>query len=114
MISGLVIRLTTDEQLAEQTRQGIRQIASIDFGVQQGANLPVVLETETPGQSHDLTDWLNTLPGVEHVDVTFTSFEDETALDSPAGETDTPLYSRQSSGNENTCPTRENSQRTQP
>lgn len=77
MISGLVIRLTQDDTLADTARRAVGQHASIEMGSPNAANLPVVLETATAAESQELTDWLKALPGVEHVDVTFTCFDND-------------------------------------
>lgn len=77
MISGLVVRLSTDSQMADGAIRQICGETSIQIGVRRETNLPIVLETKTPGESRDVTNWLADLPGVAHVDVTFTCFEDE-------------------------------------
>jgi len=83
MISGLVVRLTTDIPLADAAVQLISAKEAIELGPRQTTDLPIVLETETPAESRDLTEWLTTIPGVTHVDVTFTCFDDE-LNDNPA------------------------------
>jgi nitrate reductase NapAB chaperone NapD len=75
MISGLVVYLTADNDLAEATRYVIAEQPSIEVGVQEELRLPIVLETLTSKESQELTDWLNGLPGVQHVDVVFVHLE---------------------------------------
>lgn len=77
MISGLVLRLTPNVGLADSAVRLISAVQAIELGPRQTTDLPIVLETETPAESRDLTEWLATIPGVTHVDVTFTCFDDE-------------------------------------
>jgi hypothetical protein len=83
MISGLVATLTADAELAQSARHAIGKHQALEPGQQDGCQLPLVLETATPAESHDLTAWLGELPGVEHVDVVFVHL-DEDWVDVPA------------------------------
>ncbi len=75
MISGLVIHLKIDEELARETVIAIKAEPTIEVGEPQGHKLPIVLECETPDESQATTDWLLSLPGVTHVDVVLVDLE---------------------------------------
>jgi hypothetical protein len=92
MISGLVANLTADAALALSALQAIRQHPALELGPQDGRRLPLVLETATPGESHQLSEWLYELPGVEHIDVAFVHWDDELAT-VPAPRPPTPDFS---------------------
>jgi hypothetical protein len=79
MISGLVANLTADATLAHSALQAIKQHPALELGPQDGRRLPLVLETATPGESHELSEWLCELPGVEHIDVAFVHWDDDQA-----------------------------------
>jgi hypothetical protein len=79
MISGLVANLTADATLAHSALQAIKQHPALELGPQDGRRLPLVLETATPGESHELSEWLCELPGVEHIDVAFVHWDDDLA-----------------------------------
>jgi hypothetical protein len=79
MISGLVATLTADASLAQSALQAIRQHPALEAGPQDGSRLPLVLETATPSESHDLSEWLVELPGIEHVDVAFVHWDNDLA-----------------------------------
>lgn len=78
MISGLVVYLTADAELAQATLSAIAEQPNLELGAQEDRRLPVVLETETASESQSLTDWLFEQPGVEHVDVAFVHLDDST------------------------------------
>ena len=77
MISGLVATLNTDAELAQSALQAIGLRPTLELGLQVGCRLPLVLETATPAESHDLTDWLGELPGIEHVDVAYVHWDEK-------------------------------------
>ncbi|NOZ41425.1 MAG: hypothetical protein GXP24_14550 [Planctomycetes bacterium] len=77
MISGLVATLNTDVELAQSALQAIGLHPALESGPQKGCRLPLVLETRTPAESHDLTNWLGELLGVEHVDVVYVDLGDD-------------------------------------
>ena len=71
MISGLVVTLPSDEELAQAVMQSIQQQPVLEMGPRNVHRLPLVLETNCPTESQKITDWLFSLPGVEYVDVAF-------------------------------------------
>jgi hypothetical protein len=75
MISGLVVTLPADTQLLARALEAIRQEPALELGTQHGLRLPLVLETDTSTESQTLTDWLQQLPGVQHVDVAYVHLE---------------------------------------
>ncbi len=60
----------------------IRQRPNFQAGSLQGLRLPVVLDTPDKETDKQCWCWINSLPGVHHVDVAFIHFEDEDAFDS--------------------------------
>jgi len=83
MISGLVVYLSGDSKLAEEAKQAISQQKTLEWGPLEERRLPLVLETATSSGSQEVTDWLNELPGVEHVDVAFVHLEEDLTTREP-------------------------------
>ena len=81
MISGVVAYLTFDEPLVEGSLDQIRQHPAFELGERCEHRVPMVLETSGPGESRDALDWLNDLPGIEHVDVAYVHLEDNESQD---------------------------------
>lgn len=83
MISGLVIHLsTTNDELAQEALQAIAQHPDFELGPRTKGPQPAVLETETSEESQQVTNWLNDLSGVAHVDVAFVHLEEATVAES--------------------------------
>ncbi len=79
MISGLVVYLTNEATISKRAIAAIASEPSFEMGTQEELRLPLVLEAASSQQSQSLTDWLISLPGVQHVDVAFVHLEDTTA-----------------------------------
>ena len=77
MISGLVVYLNADAELADAALIKMRQQASLELGEPSGQRLPMVLETATAADSHSVADWLIGLPGVDHLDVVFVDLDEQ-------------------------------------
>ncbi len=88
MISGLVIQLSADDVLVADAIQAIKDQPVLELGLRTGRRQPLVLETRGSGESHDITDWLAELPGVEHVDVVFVHLDDKPGGDDELGDAD--------------------------
>ena len=73
MISGLVVHLNSPNDAA--TLAVLRRDAQLDLGQLSGNRLPVVIEAASPAECHEITDQLNELAGVAHVDVVFVDLE---------------------------------------
>ena len=78
-VSGLLLTLNADQQLAAHTMAALSARAEFMVGEQTGRWLPVAVEAADETQSQQLHDWLTTLPGVEFVDVVSVHFTEETA-----------------------------------
>lgn len=75
--SGLVLTLSTDAALAEEAVASLRARSEFTPGERNDRWLPVVLETANDAASRVAHDWLNSLPGVEFVDVVYVDFSDD-------------------------------------
>ncbi|MEZ6189850.1 MAG: hypothetical protein R3C45_00990 [Phycisphaerales bacterium] len=90
-VSGLVVTLAAEKNRAGQTAstrnaviQQLRRHPQIQVGELQDNRLPVVIDTPDKHADKDCWAWLNSLPGVNHVDVAFIHFEDEDAFEHQA------------------------------
>lgn len=94
MISGVVLHLALEERLRRQTLQQIEEHSCIELGACHANRAAIVIETPSAGPSRDVTDWLLSLPGVTHLDVTYVDFEDFTTphveVESKRNEQETP------------------------
>jgi hypothetical protein len=75
--SGLVITLNADPALATQARAALQARPEFTLGKLNARWLPAALEAADVGASRDVHDWLNTVPGVDFVDVVQVNFEEE-------------------------------------
>ena len=75
--SGLVLTLNSDAALAEQAVASLRIRPEFTPGEQNDRWLPVALEVADDDASRAAHDWLNSLPGVEFVDVVYVDFSDD-------------------------------------
>lgn len=76
-VSGLVVTLSSDAVLADQARSWLRRRPEVELGERQGRRLPLVAETSSALDAHNLHDAIRALPGVVGVDVTFVAYDDE-------------------------------------
>ncbi|MBT8037995.1 MAG: hypothetical protein KJO21_10670 [Verrucomicrobiae bacterium] len=72
-VNGLLLTLTEDEELAGESLLEISRRDDIELGDRTDRWQPVVVETEGTRESHEAHEWLADLPGVQMVDVVFTS-----------------------------------------
>jgi hypothetical protein len=79
-ISGLVITLNSDAELAAQAVATLSARPEFTPGERNTRWLPVAMEARDDGASRDLHDWLNALPGVDFVDVVFVNSDEDEAL----------------------------------
>jgi nitrate reductase NapAB chaperone NapD len=75
-VNGLLITLTEDETLTNDALLAIAEHEGIELGERTEKWQPVVVETAGVGESHEVHEWLEALPGVMKVDVIFTSVGD--------------------------------------
>ncbi|MFT3867044.1 MAG: hypothetical protein QM715_00975 [Nibricoccus sp.] len=90
VVVSLVIRMRDELQLQEEVYEALRSRPEIEVGEAFGPWLPVVVETGSPREVHA---WLETLPGVAFVDVTFVEVVPEAAAETCSGDfsQETPL-----------------------
>lgn len=72
-VNGLLLTLTEDENLAEESLLDITRRGDVELGERTGRWQPVVVETDGTRESHEVHEWLAELPGVQMVDVVFSS-----------------------------------------
>jgi hypothetical protein len=77
--SGLVLTLNADAALAEQAMTSLHTRPEFTSGERNDRWLPVALEAADDAASRAAHDWLNSLPGVDFVDVVHVNFEGEEA-----------------------------------
>ena len=70
-----MLTLNADKKLAEAARGEIAARGEFTVGERNDRWLPVVMEGTDDAQCRDLHDWLQTLPGVDYVDVASVHFE---------------------------------------
>jgi hypothetical protein len=83
--SGIVITLNADAALARQAQTTLQARPGLTLGELNARWLPVALEAADVGASRDLHDWLNTVPGVDFVDVVEVNFGEEENAEAPPG-----------------------------
>jgi hypothetical protein len=76
-ISGLILTLNADAELAEQSVATVSARAEFMPGERNARWLPVAMEARDDAESRDLHDWLNALPGVDFVDVVYVNFDED-------------------------------------
>ena len=76
-ISGLVITLSEDTDLAAQALEALKQRAELTLGTPHNRWLPLVLEAPDPRTGSQLHEWLCALPGVATVDVVTVHFDED-------------------------------------
>ena len=75
-INGLLINLSDDEALAAETVVLMQESGKLEVGERTERWLPVVVDASGVGESHDVHEWIDALPGVVAVDVIFASVEE--------------------------------------
>ena len=75
-VNGLLLTLTTDPALATATRQTVSSRAGTELGDSCDRWQPVAVETPGVKEAHDFHEWLESLPGVEQVDVIYVGFDE--------------------------------------
>lgn len=83
VVISLVLRLHEDAALRTATLATLRACAGIELGAVRDSWLPLVAETPTPRELHH---WIESLPGVQLVDVTFVEVVPQ--LEAPPGASD--------------------------
>ena len=76
-ISGLRILLHADSVAGASAIRDLRDHNAFDLGIRRDRHLAAVLDTPDETSRRAAWTWLTTHPGVEHVDVVFVSYDDE-------------------------------------
>lgn len=76
MIASLVATLKQEEDSSfEKTLNQLRERKEIEIGQIYGVRLPLTIEAESTEELELLTQWVQGLNGILHVDIIFASFE---------------------------------------
>lgn len=86
MISSVVAHLLPN---SEGAVSAFVKHPGIEVGPQFGNRLPLVLETEDSSAGKALFHWINELPGVSHLDVTYVHFGSSVDADGTSNSTTT-------------------------
>ncbi|MCA9135767.1 MAG: hypothetical protein KDB00_03385 [Planctomycetales bacterium] len=74
-VSGLVLSLSEDSQLRDDTCALIENEPRITVGVCEHNRLAIVLDTQSKHEDQQVWDWLASLAGVSMIQVAFVGFE---------------------------------------
>ena len=74
-VSGLVVALSSALHLQEEVLTAIAQEPRIEVGVREATLLAIVVDTRSSEEDRQLWQWLQSLPGVEFVEVAMVGFE---------------------------------------
>ena len=74
--NGLLINLSDDKSMSEAAIAEMTACQKIEIGERNERWLPIVVEADGVGDSHDIHEWIENLPGVVAVDVIFASVEE--------------------------------------
>lgn len=83
VVISLVLRLSDDGVARQAVRAALRKRGDVEAGDQRDCWLPVVAETSQPQELHA---WLESLPGVMFVDVTFVEVATEANVQPCSGD----------------------------
>ena len=84
LISGLILTLEPGDAAVCGIETAALHRPAIVIGKTEGIYLPVATEAEGPERAEDIQNWLESLPGVLHVDVVSVQFTEE-AFTGPRG-----------------------------
>ena len=89
-VAGLALTFNQDEALASDAVAQMFKRDEIQLGELDGRYMAAVLDTADSRASRELHRWIESLPGVDFVDVVYVGFDDH------EGEPSTPANSTQS------------------
>ena len=77
MIASLVVTFLHDADRSSEVIQEILAKPQIEIGEYSNTSrrIPMTIDSPTPADLEDITQWVRDLPGVEFVDVIFVHFE---------------------------------------
>lgn len=78
-VNGLMLTLTAGESSVLRVLETIRARPEVELGELQDRWLPLVIEAPDERGSRDVHAWLESLPGVETVDVILVGLDHETS-----------------------------------
>ncbi len=82
-VNGLLLTLSPDPGLADDARIRIAAHCGTELAPVRDRWLPIAVETPDVKSAHEFHEWLESLPGIEHVDVIYVGF-DEPSPTAPA------------------------------
>jgi len=80
-VNGLLLTLTSDPALAETARQTISAHPGATLGEPQDRWQPLAVDTPDVKAAHEFHEWLESLSGVEQVDVIYVGFDEPSLTD---------------------------------
>jgi hypothetical protein len=79
-VNGLLLTISLDRTLADEAQEQISKRPGVFVGVVNERWLPVVAETPDVRAAHEFHEWLESLPGIEQVDVIYVGFEEPSPI----------------------------------
>lgn len=83
-VAGLTLTFNENEALASRAVGELFKHASIELGEMNGRYIAAVMDTETSHESRDLHRWIESLPGIDFVDVVYVGFDEEAPIPATA------------------------------
>lgn len=75
-VTGLLLTLSADSTSANDARERIARRPEVEVGEVAERWLPIAADTPDVKAAHDFHEWLESLSGVEQVDVIHVAFEE--------------------------------------
>lgn len=77
-VNGLLVKLSMDPRLADAALARISERPEVMLGDARERWQPLVVDSPDVRTSHDFHEWLEAMPGIEHVDVIYVGFDEPT------------------------------------
>lgn len=74
-INGLLVTLSQDRHLAEAACAQVASRGEVVMGEGKGRWQPLAAELGSVAEAHDFHEWLESLPGIERVDVVYVGID---------------------------------------
>jgi len=78
-VNGLLVKLSLDPLLADAALARISKCPEVLLGDAQDRWQPLAVDTPDVRAAHNFHEWLEAVPGVEHVDVIYVGFDEPSA-----------------------------------
>ncbi len=75
-VNGLLLTLSPDSRLADRACEEITARPEADLGERHGIYQSLAVDTPDVRAAHEFHEWLESLDGVEQVDVIYVGFEE--------------------------------------